>query len=269
MDVISNQKKTPPEAKNVIDFLRTKSGMKLKSGVLNGKRLMYFKGKSAIKALLSPAYQKLKKVPQPHPKTPEEACAFLATLLRYTFYLKVDRGQRVFSQPASSASSATSPPIKSRIITINPQQITFKEEDYYVWLYEGSQVTTYLGAGALVAIMLAGVMFPLWPTKMRVGAWYVSMGMLGLLGAFFAMTIFRLIFWVITIVVAKPGIWIFPNLFEDVGFVDSFIPLWAWDLPKKKKSKKKSSKDPNATSSKKSRKAPKASESTVTEKGEL
>ena len=97
-----------------------------------------------------------------------------------------------------------------------------------------------LSGFGMILLMLAGVMFPLWPTKMRVGVWYLSIGMLGLIGAFFGMAIIRLILWAITSVTVKPGIWIFPNLFEDVGFVDSFIPLWAWDvLPPKKKVAKK------------------------------
>ncbi|KAG9105922.1 Translocation protein S62 [Ceratobasidium sp. 392] len=73
---------------------------------------------------------------------------------------------------------------------------------------------------------------------MRLGVWYLSIGVLGLIGLFFVIAILRLIFYVITVVTASPGIWIFPQLFADVGFVDSFIPLWEWDLPKKKKSKK-------------------------------
>jgi len=38
----------------------------------------------------------------------------------------------------------------------------------------------------MVALMLAGVMFPLWPPIMRLGVWYLSIGMLGLIGLFFA-----------------------------------------------------------------------------------
>jgi len=94
----------------------------------------------------------------------------------------------------------------------------------------------------MVAIMLGGVMFPLWPPTMRLGVWYLSMGMLGLIGLFFAIAIVRLIFYVITVLVVSPGIWIFPQLFADVGFVESFIPLWEWDLPKKKSKKKKGDK---------------------------
>jgi len=74
-------------------------------------------------------------------------------------------------------------------------------------------------AGAMVAVVLAGVMFPLWPLPMRIGVWYLSMGVLGLIGLFFATAIVRLILWCVTVVVLKPGIWLFPNLFADVGFV--------------------------------------------------
>lgn len=95
-----------------------------------------------------------------------------------------------------------------------------------------------LSGFGMILLMLAGVMFPLWPTSMRVGVWYLSVGMLGLIGAFFGLAIVRLILWCITVLTVKPGIWIFPNLFEDVGFVDSFIPLWAWDIPPPPKKKK-------------------------------
>ncbi|KAJ2561930.1 Translocation protein S62 [Coemansia sp. RSA 1836] len=31
---------------------------------------------------------------------------------------------------------------------------------------------------------------------------------------------------------APQGLWIFPNLFEDVGFFESFVPLYGWEVPK-------------------------------------
>ena len=135
----------------------------------------------------------------------------------------------------------------------------------------------------MVTVILAGVMFPLWPPMMRQGVSYLSMAVLGLVGLFFGISILRLIFYVITMVVASPGIWVFPNLFADVGFVspqyplpyiilsflcpakrspialpptsfafgqiltshipqvDSFIPVWEWDIKKKKKKKSEKS----------------------------
>ena len=74
----------------------------------------------------------------------------------------------------------------------------------------------------MLAVMLAGVMFPLWPPIMRLGVWYLSIGVLGLIGLFIIIAIIRLIFYIITIIFVPPGIWIFPKLFADVGFVSIF-----------------------------------------------
>jgi translocation protein SEC62 len=205
-------------------------------------------GKSAVKALQTPAYAKQKGVPKI--ASEDEALSLLRSIIPHAFYLKVDRGQSVTS---TGPGGAKGPSIK--MLQVNQMQ-AFNTEDYYVWLLEGSQFKSVLGGIGLVAVILAGVMFPLWPNSLRVGVWYLSMAMLGVIGLFFGLAIFRLIFYVITIVVAKPGIWIFPNLFADVGFVrpavldqalavltklllqiDSFIPGWDWDLPPPKKKK--------------------------------
>ncbi|KAF5310898.1 hypothetical protein D9619_008183 [Psilocybe cf. subviscida] len=227
---MEQQAKAPPDIQKIAQFLRSGgSGMKVRVGALNGKRLDYFKGKSAQKALLSPAFAKLKGVPKV--TTEAEAQTILQGVNAFAFFLRVQRG-------APTGSSSSSP----KALQIIPEQM-FNPNEYYAWFYEGSQWTTYAGGILMVAIMLAGVMFPLWPPIMRLGVWYLSIAMLGLIGVFFGIAILRLIFYVITIVVASPGIWIFPQLFADVGFIDSFIPLWEWDLPKKKTKKRKSEKE--------------------------
>ena len=99
---------------------------------------------------------------------------------------------------------------------------------HYVWLWEGPQWKQKAMAAAVVAGIFAVVLFPLWPVMLRRGVWYLSVGMMGLLGLFFAMSIFRLILFCITVFTVPPGLWLFPNLFEDVGFFDSFKPLWGW-----------------------------------------
>lgn len=116
-----------------------------------------------------------------------------------------------------------------------------------MWMYEGSQWKTKLYAIGALALILAIVFFPVWPYKLRVGVWYLSMACLGLLGLFFAMAIFRLILFVITMFVTPPGLWLYPNLFEDVGFFDSFRPVWGWqetaDDKKAQKAQKKAKKE--------------------------
>ncbi len=227
---MEQQSKAPQDIRNVVNFLRgSAAGIKVRVGVLNGKRIDYFKGaspspqpcpprrpkprtgKSAVKALTSPAYAKLKNVPKV--TNEEEAQSLLLSIIPFAFFLRVERG-------APSGSAASSP--KTLQIT---QMQTFVPTDYYAWFYEGSQWTTYLGGLAMVAVLLAGVMFPLWPPIMRLGVWYLSIGVLGLIGLFFALAIVRLIFYIITVIVASPGIWIFPKLFADVGFVSTPAPF--------------------------------------------
>jgi len=235
------QATAPKELRNVVNFLRgSKSGLKNKTGVLSGSRREYFKGKSALKALQSDAYAKLKNVPPVDPTDPESAKKVLHGLIQYAFFFRVDRGN-------PSGSSSSSP----RHIQINQQQ-EFNPEYYYVWFYDGPQWKNYLGAVLLVTVMLAGVMFPLWPVTLRIGVWYLSMAGFGVIGLFIALSIFRLIFYIITVVTASPGIWIFPKLFADVGFVESFIPGWDWDIPPPKKQKKKRGEEKEGTDGEKS-----------------
>ena len=167
-----------------------------------------------MKALLSPAYSKLKGVPKVTSES--EAQALLHQIIVYAFYLRVDRGQ-----PVGGASSP-------KLLQVNPMQL-FKEDEYFAWFYDGPQWTTYLGGVAMVVVLLAGVMFPLWPPIMRLGVWYLSMVVLGLIGLLFALSIVRLIFYIITVFTASPGIWIFPRLFADVGFVCS-LDSYSWGV---------------------------------------
>lgn len=123
------------------------------------------------------------------------------------------------------------------------QQQDFEPMMHYVWLYEGSQWKTKIWAGVVVLLVFAAILFPLWPLVLRQGVWYLSVGAMGLIGLFFAMAIFRLILFVFTFFLTPPGLWLYPNLFEDVGFFDSFRPLWGWhetkeDVKRKKHEKK-------------------------------
>ncbi|WFD40353.1 Translocation protein S62 [Malassezia japonica] len=225
---MDRQVNAPPEVRRVIDFLRTKSGMKVRPGVLNGQRADYFKGSAAIKAVLSPEYAKLKGVPKV--TSEEEAEKMLHQTLPYAFFLRVERGEK----PGKDQGDR-------RPLQVNQMQL-FEKDMYYAWFYEGSQLMMKLAGLGMIVVMLAAVMFPLWPRVMRLGVWYLSMVILGLFGLLMVIAVLRLIFWVFSIVAFPPGIWIFPNLFADVGVIESFIPLWAWDVPPPKPKAKKAKK---------------------------
>ena len=123
-------------------------------------------------------------------------------------------------------------------VKIEPQQ-EFDPMMHYVWLYEPPQWKTYIWGGLLLVAIFTVVLFPLWPLFMRQGVWYLSVGAMGLLAAFFLMAIIRLIIFIITYFTLPRAFWLYPNLFEDVGFFDSFRPWYAWHEDKKKSKKKR------------------------------
>ena len=184
--------------------------------------------KRALRAIESEAYTKAcaknPLLPLVTPKTPKAEIFKLLPLSLLA--LRVSK-----SDPHAGHGHAPTKPQKrvKGLWTVKiEQQQDILDDLHYVWLYEGPQWRTKLyAAGALVLIMTV-VMFPLWPVTLRLGVWYLSMGFLGLIGLFFAMAIFRLILFCVTVVAVPPGLWLYPNLFEDVGFFDSFRPVWGW-----------------------------------------
>lgn len=108
---------------------------------------------------------------------------------------------------------------------------------HYMWIYEVPSIKNKVYSILALLAVFTVVLFPLWPMFMRQGVWYLSVAAMGVLGAFFAMAIFRLILFCVTVFAVPPGLWLFPNLFEDVGFFDSFKPAWGWQETKKKRKK--------------------------------
>lgn len=117
---------------------------------------------------------------------------------------------------------------------------------YYVWNYTKPNPYLALYGLLMFAGVFAVILFPLWPAKMKIGVWYLSMGMLGLIGLFFAIAFVRLIIYVVTLLTMKQAFWLYPNLFADCGVIDSFKPLYEWEQDKKAKKSKKSKKSPTS-----------------------
>ena len=194
--------------------------------------------KRAIRALESDDYKKAAKKNNLLPELKNKAEALelfrLLPLNRLAFRV-------VKMETAKAKEMGVKPAQGVPVLQIVPQQ-EFGDDFYYTWFYEPVQLRTYVYAVLAFIAVFAIILYPLWPLMLRIGVWYMSMGLIGLLGVFFGIAIVRLILFVITYFVASPGLWIFPNLFEDVGFVDSFIPLYAWHgskvLPQAKQKKK-------------------------------
>ncbi|KAK1147959.1 Translocation protein S62 [Aspergillus melleus] len=227
-----------PKAIAVAQFLRSQN-LKTRTCIMDGQRKDMFKVKRAIRALESPAYAKAaaKKNSILPPVTDRASAENVFKLLPLSLL-----ALRVSKVDPHAGHNHGKP--KNRVKGLWTVKIEQHQETdpmmHYVFLYEGPQWKQKAMAAAVVAGIFAVVLFPLWPMMLRQGVWYLSVGMMGLLGLFFAMAIVRLILFCITVFAVPPGLWLFPNLFEDVGFFDSFKPLWGWQETKKKKSKKSS-----------------------------
>ena len=109
--------------------------------------------------------------------------------------------------------------------------------ELYVWFYSPTTLKQYI-LGALLVIGCIGVcLFPLWPAEVRTGVYYLSMGLASLLGILLSLAVIKYIIfagvWILTL--GKIRFWLLPNLTEDVGFVESFIPLYVLNVTNKKK----------------------------------
>ncbi|KAI9346956.1 translocation protein Sec62-domain-containing protein [Obelidium mucronatum] len=190
----------------IATFLRSpESKLKVRQGTMDGRRVDYFKGKHAVNALLRDPYKKNPK--RPEIATREAAEEQVVELLKQGFFVRVDKAP------------------KSKSLTFQQHQV-FSQDAYYVWVYEVHQWWAKLAGFGILGVIFAGVLFPLWPAFMRQGVYYLSLVALGLIGVFFAIAILRLIIWLVLKVSTGRSGWLFPNLFADVGVIESFIPTW-------------------------------------------
>ncbi|CAD0110401.1 unnamed protein product [Aureobasidium uvarum] len=204
-----------PEAIAVANFLQSQD-LKVRTCVFQEKRKDMFKVKRAIRALESPAYEKARAKNPLLPAVTDRASAenTFKLLPLSLLALRVSK----IEQPAEQQKKKR---VKGLWTVKVEQQQEARDEFHYVWLYEGAQWKTKLYAVGALALILAIVFFPVWP--------------------------YKLILFLVTMFTVPPGLWLYPNLFEDVGFFDSFRPVWGWqetaDDKKAKKEQKKAKRE--------------------------
>jgi len=133
------------------------------------------------------------------------------------------------------------------------EQLFVDENEPYVWIYDPIPLRAWLIGAALVLAAIAICLFPLWPRVVRNYVYYLSIAAAALLFFIIGLAVLRLIVftlvWVFTF--GRHHLWILPNLTEDVGFMESFWPLYKHDVKNgdKKDAKKKKKDDATDASS--------------------
>ncbi|KAH3663581.1 hypothetical protein OGAPHI_004982 [Ogataea philodendri] len=241
------QKLTPPAQKDpvaitVATYLRYHKILKQRQGlnINSGDKQDFFRYKRLIRALLSDEYKKQQKKQPSLPPVEDNAQA------QKLFILMI---QNQLIQPVKKLKTQDAKQKKAKLERGVPcleptNKAVLQPDEYFIWTF--SPPNPYLVIYSLLGLVgiFTVILFPLWPLWMRKGVWYLSTGLLGLICLFFALAIVRLIIYVLSLVFLPQQFWLFPRLFDDCGFFDSFKPLYSWEDPKgkpKKKSKKVSS----------------------------
>lgn len=208
----------------ICNYLRSNdSGLKPREAIVGERRVRYFKGESAVKSLQlrSHKFLKFQSGGERRYENAEKAKSRLEELLELGMIQRAKRLRLTAEQEKLA---------KGKVVRLQfVDAHTFDEGDCYVWVYQGSMFRSYLVGTAIIVLTLAAVMFPLWPWQLRLVVWYLSMGLLGLILALMVLAIVRLILYVFLLVATGRKGWIFPNLFADVGIIESFLPAWEWE----------------------------------------
>ncbi|KTW27177.1 Sec63 complex subunit SEC62 [Pneumocystis jirovecii RU7] len=218
---------TRQEALALAKRLRHHSMLKNRPGILDGKRVDFFKAKHAFRILQSTTFDSANTM---------DASAAFSLLIRHKFIRRVDK----LSSRAERTEHGANMRRRTRRLRISAEH-GVTDKAYYVWLYDQIPITTVLLGIAALLLVLAVIVYPLWPPRLRRVAHRLSWVALGLVVSLLILTVLRLFIFIITLAICPPGIWLFPNLYEDVGFIDSFRPLWGWHV--KRKSKRKTAKN--------------------------
>lgn len=228
-----------PIAIGLANFLRDNKSLKSRKGLLNNANdVDFFRYKRLVRALTSDEY----KTKQANPKNKlvpikdeKQATELTKILIQCRFIIPVTKLH--FNEIKTTNKKWKADRNKPTLVPSKTADLS--PDSYFMWNYTKPSPFMLLYSILLIAGVFTIILFPLWPRKMKTGVWYLSMGLLGLLSLFFIIAIIRLIIYIITLLIGKP-FWLYPNLFADVGVIESFYPLYEWEKPKQKKQKKQS-----------------------------
>merc|ERR1712013_458057 len=122
-------------------------------------------------------------------------------------------------------------------LEMHNDQLFLDGNDAYVWIYDPTPWYYYIAGTAIVLGIIAVCLFPLWPMEARQGVYYLSVAAAGFLVFIIVLAIIKYILFLLCFIATagKLKLWIFPNLTEDVGFFESFWPIYVYTYDKPKK----------------------------------
>lgn len=188
------------------DFLRSKDGPPVREAIEMDKRVHYLKGEKLVNFMAEPKKGVTWPKDLPRFESRHEAIAVCKDLCRFQFIHRSEKRGK-----------------GDLVVSRNRE---FDESAYFTWIYEGNKSFSQMMTTLLVVAVLCCTCFPIWPTFLKVFVWYLSVTLL--IFIFFLVTIRGAIFLIVWILGFE--FWILPNLFdEQLGFVESFKPVYSWE----------------------------------------
>ncbi|CAN7937518.1 unnamed protein product [Ixodes hexagonus] len=111
------------------------------------------------------------------------------------------------------------------------EQFFVDANEPFVWIYDPVPLKAWIVGTLLVVGAVAVCLFPLWPRTVRDYVYYLSIATAFLLGIIISLAFLRHILFVIiwACTLGRHHFWLLPNLTEDVGFLDSFWPIYQYE----------------------------------------
>lgn len=235
-------KEKNPTAVHIATAVRYNSLLKQRQGILTStkNRTDFFRFKRFVRAIQSDEFKKsLAKKAKDVPPIPDQIDA-----INQVFILLI---QNQLVVPVTKLKTKDAKAKGYKIDKQTPaldlsNKAVLQPDVYYAWNFTPPNPYMLLYSILGICVVFTIILFPLWPFWMRKGVWYLSTGLLCFVGLFFATAIVRLIIYLITLAAMSRQLWIFPNLFEDCGVLESFKPFYEWEDPKTKSKGKKGKK---------------------------
>uniref|UniRef100_A0A6G1SM75 Translocation protein SEC62 n=1 Tax=Aceria tosichella TaxID=561515 RepID=A0A6G1SM75_9ACAR len=180
------------------------------------KRVNYFIGSKAIDLLMESKWATQE---EPIFKTRNDVRIYLNDLLIKKFY---HRARKIVKMDGAK---------KKFKLDMHDEQCFQDSNQPYVWLYEPTSIKAWLLCFGVIFGVIAVCLFPLWPPIIRTWVYYLCIAGLVFLTSILGLAVMRHIVFMFlwTLTFGKLHFWILPNLTEDVGFLESFWPLYAID----------------------------------------
>ncbi|KAK6310355.1 hypothetical protein J4Q44_G00184100 [Coregonus suidteri] len=257
------------EEKAVAKYLRF--NCPTKSTNMMGHRVDYFIASKAVDCLLDSKWAKAKKGEEAVFTTRDSVVDYCNRLLKKQFFhraLKEEekKGKKKDSKDAEASDakkerSDDSPEMpkkkkdakKKFKLEPHEDQLFLDGNEVFVWIYDPVHFKSFAMGLILVIAVIAATLFPLWPAEMRVGVYYLSVAAGCFVASILLLAVARcilfLIIWLVT--GGRHHFWFLPNLTADVGFIDSFRPLYTHEYKGPRDySKKSPDKTPDADAAK-------------------